>query len=334
MRGKIGSHVGMMLSLLIFVTFIAFLYSVFQPVIKVGEDKSSILESIQLKIIQNTSANLSTASVLINPSTGNRHCVKLSLFFTFLQDVMPISIKGATVIVKDSLNSEQTAYNNVIENLIDTDLRIIRTSLELAVSSVTVTNGGSGYSSTHPPRVVFSTGAAEATATVSEGKVVSIRVTRGGSGYTSVPTVSFTHTQGGTGATAIATVQNSNFFNVYYSTKFEKLEDGTSSCMVLKNQEAVPGYIIGTVTSSKYMFETDIIQLKENYITYYNKIKEDFNIPSGSEFWFNFTKSDGSSIAPPQKEINSINIFSEETPMQYVDLNANIQSGFINIKVW
>ena len=258
MRGKIGSHVGMMLSFLIFVTFIAFLYSVFQPAIKIGEDKSSILESIQLKIIQNTSANLSTASVLIEPPTSDKKCVNLKLFFTLMLDVMPLSINGATVIVKNSLEEKQTAYNknDIIHNIIDSDLRIDRDLKE----------------------------------------------------YT--------------------------FFKIYYSTKFEKLEDKTISCTSLENTENPPKYTIGTVTSSKYMFEKDIVQLKDNYNLYYNKIKEDFNIPSGSEFWFSFTKSDGSSIAPLQKETTSINIFSEETPMQYVDSDANIQSGFINIKVW
>ena len=60
-----------------------------------------------------------------------------------------------------------------------------------AVSSVSVTNAGSGYTSA--PNVSFSGGAgsgAQATATVSSGEVTGITVTNGGSGYTSAPTVS------------------------------------------------------------------------------------------------------------------------------------------------
>ncbi len=59
-----------------------------------------------------------------------------------------------------------------------------------AVSSVTVTSGGSGY--TTVPAVTFSGGAgtgAAATAVVTGGVVTSINVTNGGSGYTSDPTV-------------------------------------------------------------------------------------------------------------------------------------------------
>ena len=59
-----------------------------------------------------------------------------------------------------------------------------------AVSSVTVTSGGSGYSTV--PAVTFSGGGgtgAAATAVVTGGVVTSINVTNGGSGYTTDPTV-------------------------------------------------------------------------------------------------------------------------------------------------
>lgn len=61
-----------------------------------------------------------------------------------------------------------------------------------AVTSVTVTAGGSGYS--FAPAVSFSGGAgtgAAGTATVVDGVVTGVTVTAGGSGYTSAPTVSF-----------------------------------------------------------------------------------------------------------------------------------------------
>ena len=73
------------------------------------------------------------------------------------------------------------------------------------VASVTVTNGGSGYTS--EPTVVFTGGGgtgATATASVNGGVVSTITLTNGGSGYISAPTVSFTGS-GGTGAVATAT---------------------------------------------------------------------------------------------------------------------------------
>lgn len=59
-----------------------------------------------------------------------------------------------------------------------------------AVTAVTITSGGSGYTSV--PAVTFSGGAgtgAAATAVVTGGVVTAVNVTAGGSGYTSAPTV-------------------------------------------------------------------------------------------------------------------------------------------------
>jgi hypothetical protein len=72
-----------------------------------------------------------------------------------------------------------------------------------SVSSVTVTAGGSGYTS--DPTVAFSGGGGSgAAATAVRGTVTGITVTAGGSGYTSNPTVAITG-GGGSGATATAT---------------------------------------------------------------------------------------------------------------------------------
>ena len=72
------------------------------------------------------------------------------------------------------------------------------------VSVITLTNGGSGY--TTIPTVVFtgsSTTAATATANLTPTTIASITVTAGGSTFTSAPTVVFTG-GGGSGATATA----------------------------------------------------------------------------------------------------------------------------------
>jgi hypothetical protein len=77
------------------------------------------------------------------------------------------------------------------------------------LSTVTITNGGSGY--VNPPKVTF-TGAgtgATAVAAVSNGQVVSVTVTNPGGGYTSAPGVVFTSgVGGGSGAAATSTMQN------------------------------------------------------------------------------------------------------------------------------
>jgi hypothetical protein len=75
-----------------------------------------------------------------------------------------------------------------------------------SVSGVTVTNGGSGYTSA--PAVTFSGGGgtgAAAIAVLSGAAVASIVMTAPGSGYTSAPTVGFTG-GGGSGAAGTASI--------------------------------------------------------------------------------------------------------------------------------
>ena len=76
-----------------------------------------------------------------------------------------------------------------------------------SVTSINVTNGGSGYT-TQPIVSIVGGGAtsgnqAFATAQITDGSVTGINITNGGAGYTSVPTVSITGGNG-TGASAVA----------------------------------------------------------------------------------------------------------------------------------
>ncbi|HEV3312574.1 MAG TPA: hypothetical protein VG815_18835, partial [Chloroflexota bacterium] len=77
---------------------------------------------------------------------------------------------------------------------------------DLGVENITVTEGGSGYTSA--PDVVFTGGGgsgAAGTAVLTNGVVTSVTITDPGSGYTSAPYVSFTG-GGGTGAMATASI--------------------------------------------------------------------------------------------------------------------------------
>lgn len=73
------------------------------------------------------------------------------------------------------------------------------------VSAITVSNGGSGYTSAPTVTLTGDGSGAEATATVLEGVVTAVTVTKGGYGYTSAPTVAFSG-GGGTGAVATASI--------------------------------------------------------------------------------------------------------------------------------
>lgn len=73
------------------------------------------------------------------------------------------------------------------------------------VSAISVTNGGTGYTTAPTVTITGDGSGATATATVVAGIVTAVTVTKGGYGYTIAPTIGFTG-GGGTGATATAAI--------------------------------------------------------------------------------------------------------------------------------
>jgi hypothetical protein len=73
--------------------------------------------------------------------------------------------------------------------------------------------------------------------------------------------------------------------------------------------------------------------LAGQYKLNYNELKTGLKISPGNEFGFEFTLSNGTKITA-MNDLPTQNIYAEDLPVQYIDGNANILSGFINIKVW
>ena len=109
-------------------------------------------------------------------------------------------------------------------------------------------------------------------------------------------------------------------------------------------------YSIGSINSGRYIFLHDLFKLKNYYENNYEQLKEDFKIPPGNEFGFPETwrETEGEenmrdgfefvqnnkSIISADKKTKAENVFADEFPVQYIDENADILSGFINMKVW
>jgi len=124
------------------------------------------------------------------------------------------------------------------------------------------------------------------------------------------------------------------FFKIYNSEEFDELDEGAmDGCKVLKRVEK--GYIVGLIRTDIYIFETKVINLTDEYKIEegYESLKDELKIPFGSEFGFGLTYSNKTKIETKGKNI-STEIYAKEIPIQYVNKEANINLGFINIQIW
>ena len=272
-RNRSGSHVGMIISFVIFITFIVFLYTVIKPAFNTGEDKKTILDDITNTIINNVSSNLTVVTLQLDSSNDHsKNCMRVQNFFDFINNYSTLIPSPYFARVQDetgTLLSAAVVNSGNIITILDNpsyspdnkDLEIVRTS------STSVNNNG---------------------------------------------------------------VLTNLFFKVYASTQFSALPtQAVSPCPVSTN------YNIGSVLITKYVFQKSVLSLINNYNNDYGNLKTELNIPPGNEFDFSFEDVKGITTSTTgQKPPESTNVYSSQIPIQYVDDNADIQTGFINIKVW
>lgn len=107
-RLKKGSHVGVMISFLIFVVFILFIITIIEPVIVSDEDKENFAKEIGRIILENVSSDIISATVLIESSTTSS-CLSLNSFFSDSQ------MNTRIVVLDDDGDSIPSSYSS--ENL-------------------------------------------------------------------------------------------------------------------------------------------------------------------------------------------------------------------------
>jgi len=76
---KRGSHVGVVLSFVIFVTFLIFIYTLLGPSVKTQRDKESLLDYLKIELMEKFSTNLTSVTVSVD-RTHAFQCVKLLNF--------------------------------------------------------------------------------------------------------------------------------------------------------------------------------------------------------------------------------------------------------------
>jgi len=240
---KRGSHVGMVLSFVIFITFLIFLYSILEPAAKTQKDKQALLDYLKIELTKRFSADITSVAISTREIV-KEECVKL----VNLTEEVEID---SHLIVKDEEGDISLAIISESDNK---DLYIEKEAIEVV------------------------------------------------------------------------------FFKIYNSEEFEELGVGTmEKCNNLRRKEKE--YIVGLVRTDEYIFETKIIDLIDEYETSYENLKNELNIPIGSEFGFSFTYTNKTVIGTGEKNV-STSIYAEEIPIQYIDREASVNSGFINIQVW
>jgi hypothetical protein len=73
---KKASHVGVILSIVIFVGFLLFMFIILDPSVRTGKDPSSIINSVKLNFKEQASANLTTL-IITNNSFPSYGCLKI-----------------------------------------------------------------------------------------------------------------------------------------------------------------------------------------------------------------------------------------------------------------
>jgi len=105
---KRGSHVGMVLSFVIFITFLVFLYSIIEPAVKTQGDKQALLDYLKRELIQNFSAEMASVTITVE-KTIPQNCIELENLVTELDIISTVIVKGET----ENILSNQISGNNL-----------------------------------------------------------------------------------------------------------------------------------------------------------------------------------------------------------------------------
>jgi len=98
--GKKGSHVGIVISFVIFIIFLVFVFSILQPKLNFGENKQSVVDYLRLELVANFSGNFTT--VFVNATDPTDACVKLSAFLTNASLSSRIIVQNESSVMQDA----------------------------------------------------------------------------------------------------------------------------------------------------------------------------------------------------------------------------------------
>ena len=120
--------------------------------------------------------------------------------------------------------------------------------------------------------------------------------------------------------------QGENFLKIYSSEEEFAFSGVSGSCLEIGEGD----YSIGSSREQKMIFETRMRGVVGEYGADYETLKEKLGMTR--DFSFSFVLDDSEEIG----EISSAGkeVYADRIPISYVDSQAEIKSGFINIRVW
>lgn len=91
-KTKKGAHIGIVLSIVMFIGFLVFLYVIMGPAIKPQKDKQAILDSLEINLLEQVSANLTTVTFSLGGYTPTGNCIEIT---------HPTDVAGDNLIIKN-----------------------------------------------------------------------------------------------------------------------------------------------------------------------------------------------------------------------------------------
>ncbi len=99
---KRGSHVGLVLSFVIFVVFLIFMYPLVAPALKVQQDKQYLLEPIEKRLLDTVSSVITTITINIGIDLSGKDCIKIQNdIYTRLEEIFGEDFDEEFLLIKD-----------------------------------------------------------------------------------------------------------------------------------------------------------------------------------------------------------------------------------------
>jgi hypothetical protein len=92
---------------------------------------------------------------------------------------------------------------------------------------------------------------------------------------------------------------------------------------------------LGSVTEESQIIQSGIFSILDQYnLDCGATLKTELGIPEGSDFTFSFRLANNSIVEPTCATIPNTDVYATTFPVQYLDSDANLQIGFLTVKVW